>query len=538
MLKNLTIRARLVAMVALLLILMALIAGGAIFSLNSANQSLRTVYEDRLVPVGQLDIAIRAINRVQLAATTALVNGPASYAEARVGIVAALDEQDKAWRAYVATDLTPEEATLAARARAAMDAFGAEVAAPVLAGLAARDEAGVQGVVRGRMPALYQALRKPVNDLIALQLQVANAAYLDGVAHYRTFVAGVLIALAGAFALGTGIAVWLIRSVTRPIDHAVAIAESVAAGDLTHAVHIHANDETARLLGALREMQRRLTGIVAGVRIGTESINAAAREIAMGNNDLAARTEDQAASLEETASSMEELTSTVRQNADNARRASRLAGSASAHAVEGGKVVQDMMRTMGAIRERSDRVVDIIGVIDGIAFQTNILALNAAVEAARAGEQGRGFAVVASEVRSLAQRSATAAREIKQLIASAVEEVGRGTTLMDETGNSMAQLVVSVKQVAEIIDEISAASREQSAGIDQINEAVVQIDLATQQNAALVEEAAAAALSMNDQAAGLAEAVSVFRVADVAAGGRRAAGATPPVAPGTVALLR
>jgi methyl-accepting chemotaxis protein-1 (serine sensor receptor) len=513
MLKNLSIRARLVTMVAALSILMAMIALGAIHALGSSNESLRTVYQDRLVPVGQLDAVIRAINRVQLIATTAVVNGPASYGGSRDAIVQALDEQDKAWQAYMATDLTPEEGKLAEQARQAMDAFRSQIAMPMLTALAVGDATVVHDLVRGRMAVLYRSLRQPVNDLISLQLQVAKAAFDAGVVRYRVFVGVVAATLASALALGAGIAAWLIRSVTRSINHAVAIAESVAAGDLTHPVRIDANDETARLLGALRDMQGSLTGIVTGVRAGTESIHAAAREIATGNNDLARRTEDQAASVEETAASMEELTSTVRQNADNAREASRLAGAAREHAAQGGKVVEDMVRTMGAIRERSGRIVDIIAVIDGIAFQTNILALNAAVEAARAGEQGRGFAVVASEVRNLAQRSATAAKEIKQLIDGAVDEVGRGASLMDETGGTMARIVSSVRQVEAIVNDISAASREQSAGIDQIGEAVVHIDHGTQQNAALVEEAAAAALSMQEQAARLAQAVSVFRVA-------------------------
>ena len=513
MFKNLTIRTRLITMVAILSTLMILMAGGGIYSVNSSNNALHTVYEDRLVPVGQLDLVIRAINRVQLLATTALVKGEGHFPETGDAIKAAIEEESKVWKEYMSTKLTTEEEAIAAQAETAMKVFNTEISSAVLVALAAKDSARLQELVRDKMPPLYQSLRKPINELIKLQLSVARSSYDESVARYKVFLGTSIAALVAGLILGAGVAAWLIRSVTTPINHAVEIAESVAAGNLTHTVHIDSNDETARLLNALKEMQNRLTLIVSDVRAGTDSINTASREIAVGNNDLSARTEDQAASLEETASSMEELTSTVKQNADNARQANQLASSASEHAAKGGEVVQEMVQTMDAIRDRSDRIVDIISVIDGIAFQTNILALNAAVEAARAGEQGRGFAVVASEVRNLAQRSASAAKEIKQLISSAVEEVGRGTTLMDQTGSTMEQIVISVKQVADIINEISAASREQSEGIDQINQAIAQIDEATQQNAALVEESAAAAQSMQDQAAGLSQAVSVFRVA-------------------------
>lgn len=304
------------------------------------------------------------------------------------------------------------------------------------------------------------------------------------------------------------------RSITRPLREAVAVAQKVAAGDLTSTVHVTTRDEMGNLLQALNDMMQSLKNIAGAVKIGSDAIAAASSEIASGNADLSQRTEEEASSLEETASSMEELTSTVKQNADNAKQANQLAAGASNVAVKGGKVVGEVVGTMTAINESSKKIVDIIGVIDGIAFQTNILALNAAVEAARAGEQGRGFAVVASEVRTLAQRSAAAAREIKELITDSVHKVDDGTRLVGEAGKTMDEIVAAVKRVTDIMSEIAAASDEQTSGIEQINVAITQMDQATQQNAALVEQAAAAAESMELHAQKLAEAVSVFKLGD------------------------
>jgi len=306
---------------------------------------------------------------------------------------------------------------------------------------------------------------------------------------------------------------WVTRSITSPLNRAVGLAQAVAEGDLTQRIECDTRDETGQLLRALKNMNESLVRTVGKVRSGSDTITTASNEIASGNLDLSSRTEQQASSLEETASSMEELTSTVQQNAANARQATQLVVAASGFATRGGRVVGEVVSTMGAIKESSNRIVDIIAVIDGIAFQTNILALNAAVEAARAGEQGRGFAVVASEVRNLAARSASAAKEIKELIGRSVETVDAGARLVDEAGVTMDGIVTAVQQVAQIMNQISAASDEQSSGIAQVNQAIVQIDDVTQQNAALVEEAAAAAQSMRDQAEMLAEAVSVFRLA-------------------------
>ena len=300
--------------------------------------------------------------------------------------------------------------------------------------------------------------------------------------------------------------------ITRPLGTAVTAARRVADGDLTGTIEVSSKDETGQLLQALKDMNASLVSIVSQVRSGTETIATASSQIAAGNLELSSRTEQQASSLEETASSMEELTSTVQQNADNARLANQLATSASEVAGKGGMVVSQVVDTMASISDASRKIVDIIGVIDGIAFQTNILALNAAVEAARAGEQGRGFAVVAAEVRTLAQRSANAAKEIKSLIDDSVDKVDAGTSLVSQAGATMGEIVESVRRVTDIMGEISAATHEQTSGIEQINQAIGQMDHATQQNASLVEEAAAASQAMQDQASRLAQTVSVFKL--------------------------
>jgi len=338
-----------------------------------------------------------------------------------------------------------------------------------------------------------------------------------------------LVALAALIgvAAATIITVSLVRKLGGEPDYAAQVAQRIADGDLATPVIVPAGDTTS-MMASMRSMQERLATIVSDVRSGTETIAAASAQVAAGNQDLSARTEEQASSLEETASSMEELTSTVKQNADNARQANGLAASASEVASKGGAVIGQVVDTMSEINASATKIVDIISVIDGIAFQTNILALNAAVEAARAGEQGRGFAVVASEVRILAQRSASAAKEIKSLIGDSVSKVDTGSRLVNEAGLTMSSIVDSVKRVTDIMQEISSASQEQTSGIEQINEAITQMDQVTQQNAALVEEAAAASESMQVQAAKLANIVSVFKV-NPASGQDASASAPTPV---------
>jgi methyl-accepting chemotaxis protein len=332
---------------------------------------------------------------------------------------------------------------------------------------------------------------------------------------FRQASLAVLVLLGLALAIGTGLAWVITRHLLGQLggepNAAAAVAQAVAAGDLRAAIPLKAGDTTS-VMAQLKAMQQALALAVTSVRQGSESVATASAQIAQGNQDLSGRTEQQASALQQTAATMEELGSTVRNNADNARQASQLAQGASAVAVKGGGVVGQVVETMKGINQSSRKIADIIGVIDGIAFQTNILALNAAVEAARAGEQGRGFAVVASEVRSLAQRSAEAAKEIKSLISASVERVEQGTAQVDEAGRTMEEIVAAIRRVSDIVGEISAASLEQSSGVSQVGEAVTQMDRATQQNAALVEQSAAAAMSLQQQAQQLVQAVATFRL--------------------------
>ncbi|WP_018903820.1 methyl-accepting chemotaxis protein [Variovorax paradoxus] len=331
------------------------------------------------------------------------------------------------------------------------------------------------------------------------------------IASTRNLMAGFGLA---ALLAAVGCSVWLARSIMQPLGEAIFIAETVASGDLSKEFETERGGDFGRLLRGMGDMEDTLTDVVTRIKASTDSIVVASGQIAAGNQELSSRTEEQASSLEQTAASMEELTSTVKQNADNARQANQLALSASEVAVKGGSVVGQVVDTMASINASSRKIVDIIGVIDGIAFQTNILALNAAVEAARAGEQGRGFAVVASEVRSLAQRSAAAAKEIKGLIDDSVGKVDVGSALVGEAGRTMEEIVSGVKRVTDIIGEITAASHEQAQGIEQVNQAIAQMDQVTQQNAALVEEAAAAAQSLQEQADSLSQVVATFKLDD------------------------
>ena len=357
-----------------------------------------------------------------------------------------------------------------------------------------------------------------VTELVKFQQEMMKKAGDDVESAVKQAEILMFVVAAVIIALGVVVAWWITRSVTVPVGKAAALAETIAAGDLTSRIEVDSTDEVGRLLASMKKMNESLQKLVGDVRMASDSIATGSTQIATGTQDLSSRTEEQASNLQETAASMEQLTATVKQSAESATQANQLAGSASAAAATGGEVVGKVVKTMEQITTQSHKIAEIINVIDGIAFQTNILALNASVEAARAGEQGRGFAVVAGEVRNLAQRAAQAAREIKTLINASVEQIENGGHLVNEAGKTMNEIVGQVKQVTDLIGEITAASREESTGINQINEAVTQMDQVTQQNAALVEESAAAADSLKAEAQRLAQAVSVFRVSGMASG--------------------
>ncbi|CAM8669744.1 Tar Methyl-accepting chemotaxis protein [Comamonadaceae bacterium] len=375
------------------------------------------------------------------------------------------------------------------------------------------DAAGAAMLLDAESKAMFDRSGKVLDNLILLNQQAADASAQDAEKAYAVARYVLLASLVAGVAIAVLAATFITRSITKPLEEALTVATNVASGDLTGRISSSNKDEVGKLLQAMQAMQDGLIKVVARVRNGSDSVSNASAEIAQGNNDLSARTEHQASALEQTAASMEELNAAVKQNADNARQANQLAMNASTVAVQGGEVVGQVVDTMKGINEASRKISDIISVIDGIAFQTNILALNAAVEAARAGEQGRGFAVVASEVRSLAGRSAEAAKEIKSLINASVERVEQGTALVDKAGETMTEVVSSIRRVTDIMGEISAASNEQSAGVAQVGEAITSMDRTTQQNAALVEEMAAAASSLKSQATELVHVVSVFKLA-------------------------
>ena len=375
-----------------------------------------------------------------------------------------------------------------------------------------RNDGDVGRMVQSELVPTVEQYMGILDELVALQQKMLSTAIQKGKAEGELAMTVGGIALALVIALGLLLSAWLVRQLTAPLARAVELAETIAAGDLTKDVHDDRQDELGQLLRSLNAMTQKLRSLVGEVRNGVDSVSSAASQIATGNQDLSARTEQTAANLEETAASMEELTSTVTQSADTARQANQLAATAVQAAERGGEVVSQVVMSMDQINTSSRKISDIIGVIDGIAFQTNILALNAAVEAARAGEQGRGFAVVAGEVRSLAGRSAEAAKEIKALISTSVSNVDLGAEQVAQAGESMQEIVTSVRRVTDLIGEITASSNEQRDGISQVNQAVSNLDQMTQQNAALVEESSAAATSMNEQAKRLAEVVAVFNV--------------------------
>ncbi len=518
---NFSIKSRLSFAIGFLALLLVVIGSAGLYGLSNTNDALKTVYEDRLVSMGQLDRIIRIVLRNQVEVAAAAIGDPAQIPVLVKQIAKNKQIIDREWVAYMATYLTPDEKILADSFAKNHQIFLDQGLNLALVALNAQDQKAAADIYNGPLQALFIPLRNDMNALIQLQLEVGKVEYEHSQSQNKLFHRLAISAIILGLLVAAGMRVWLVRSISAPLEAAVRIADTIASGDLTQRITVHSNDETGKLLQALKGMNGSLQNIVRQVRSGTDTIATASSEIASGNLDLSSRTEQQASSLEETSSSMEELTSSTRQNGDNARQANQLALSASDVALKGGAVVARVVETMGSINHSSKKIVDIIGVIDGIAFQTNILALNAAVEAARAGEQGRGFAVVASEVRNLAQRSAAAAKEIKSLIDDSVENVEIGNQLVIQAGSTMEEVVASVKRVNDIMGEITSASREQEAGIEQINQAISEMDTVTQQNAALVEQAAAAAEAMQDQAANLAQVVSVFKLEGMPASAAR-----------------
>jgi methyl-accepting chemotaxis protein len=482
-------------------------------ALHQVNQGLKTVYEDRVVPLRGLKViadmyAVNVIDTVN--------KGHAGRVDAKEAL-RLVDEASatiqREWKAYMGTVLTPEEARLAKEAQVLFAAADRDIAR-LQAALK-----GLEGSTEGRLAdfdgPLYDSIdpiSAKIGELIELQLRVAREVYDEAESRFHTIVWVIMALIVAAVAFSALLGVMVTRSITGPIRQAGSVASAIAAGDLTATVQTQGRDEAAELLRALRSMSESLARIVGAVRTSSEGVATGASQIAAGSADLSQRTEEQAANLEQTAASMEELTATVQQNTELSRRARDLATGASDAAVRGGDAVSQVVTTMEAIADSSRKIADLIGVIDGIAFQTNILALNAAVEAARAGEQGRGFAVVAAEVRTLAQRSAAAAKEIKDLITASVQRVEAGSQQVADAGSSVSDIVSQVQRVTDLINEITTASDEQASGVGQVAQATQQLDQVTQQNAALVEESSAAAESLRAQAQALVAEVSVFKL--------------------------
>ncbi|MFN4115652.1 MAG: methyl-accepting chemotaxis protein [Inhella sp.] len=496
--------------VLLLLLVVAVVGLGGMASITAG---LRTVYEDRTVALGQLAEVNRIALRNRILVMDVMANPAPTNVEKRDR-----EMHENSQRAtelldlYAKTQPTARERDLLKEYMAARKEYVEKGLERVMKAAREGDLSGANtGYEEGVSP-LAPAVERLSRELVKLQVDEAAQAYEAAQAQQSRSRIMAIVATVLALGLGAFMAWWIASSITVPVYKAVQLAEAVAGGDLTQRVEARGNDEVAQLLRALATMNEGLVSIVSQVRQAADSIATGSSEIANGNADLSQRTEEQASNLEETAASMEQMNATVKQNADTARAATQLATAASGTAERGGQVVGQVVTTMEEITASSRKIADIIGVIDGIAFQTNILALNAAVEAARAGEQGRGFAVVAGEVRSLAQRSAEAAKEIKSLIGASVERVESGSRLVGEAGSTMGEIVAQVRRVSDLIGEMDSASREQAQGIGQVSEAVNQLDQVTQQNAALVEEAAAAADSLREQARRMAEVVSVFRL--------------------------
>ncbi|WP_027776955.1 methyl-accepting chemotaxis protein [Paraburkholderia caledonica] len=505
-------------LVGIILVALTMVVGVlGLTALGSASKSLDRIARGDLVAIHALDDASAYLlrSRVSLDRFTALTAAGDTETAKKVldRAVELYGFSNKNWQTYVdapktGVDQAQMDELLARRTTLVRDGMEPEFAA-----LRANDMAAYHAIADTKISPMFVSYDNAASLVIKSLQQQAVDQQADAQSNISLMTTLIIAFATLALLLVIGLRFALRGLIVQPLQDATGCFERIAAGDLSEAIEVKSRNEIGRLFAGIKRMQESMASMVTAVRSSTESIDTGAREIAMGNTDLSQRTEQQAASLQETASSMEQLTGTVRQNAENARQASQLAVNASDIATRGGEVVSQVVTTMQDIASSSSKVVDIIGVIEGIAFQTNILALNAAVEAARAGEQGRGFAVVAGEVRSLAQRSASAAKEIKELIGDSTDKVQSGSALVGRAGTTMDEIVQAVRRVTDIMGEISAASEEQSGGIEQVNRAVVQMDEVTQQNAALVEEAAAAAGSLEDQTRQLQAVLSGWKVA-------------------------
>ena len=486
------------------------VASFGLYQVHQGNAAMKSMYDDRVVALKQLGVVSDQLRTEVFEVTVKGMHGLLDGKEAVQKIDAAVSKADAQWKAYCATYLVEDEKAGVIKVNAILQRF-LPVVANTKSALGSGDKGRIEAAIKPLLE-VTDALGEQMDALTSIQQRESALIYKTANAAYeRTqLLFGVIAVL--VVVLGVSVARTITKSIGDGISVAVGFAQAIASGDLLREATLAGKNEISVLLDAMNQMKNELIRVVTSVRQGSEGVATASAEIAQGNHDLSARTESQASALEQTAASMEELSSQVQHNADNAKQANQLATSASSVAVRGGEVVSRVVDTMKEINDSSRKIADIISVIDGIAFQTNILALNAAVEAARAGEQGRGFAVVASEVRSLAGRSAEAAKEIKQLISASVERVEQGTVLVDEAGTTMTEVVTSIRRVSDLVSEISSASDEQSAGVAQVGEAVGQMDQVTQQNAALVEQMAAAASSLKSQASDLVATVSVFHI--------------------------